>query len=141
MNTQTKLFTGAVALALAASTVLTASSASARPYNDRYYDDRVVWEERDRDDRYYGRDYRFKNRGDYRRFHRRLNRRNIYISPPYGRARGYYGNRLVRLPDGCRRVVYRDRVYYTRDNNVYYAYDNDRRDYFVVNLPGIRIGF
>lgn len=150
MNTKTKLFTGTVALALAASTVLTASGASARPYDsdDRYYghDNGAAWWKRDRDDRYNNREYRFDRRVDRHNdredwFNDRHDyRRNVYIAPSYRRG-GYYGNSVVRLPDGCRRVVYRDRVYYTRDNDVYYSYDADRRGFIEVNLPGLRIGF
>jgi hypothetical protein len=135
MNTKTKLFTSAVALTLAATTLLTATGASARPYDDdRYDNDRgngsFGWQQ-DRNDDYNDRDYR-RDRSIYRRLERNYT--------PY-RRRGYYGNSIVRLPDGCRRVVYRDRVYYTRDNDVYYSYDNDRRGFVVVNLPGLRIGF
>jgi hypothetical protein len=154
MNTIAKLFTGTVALALATSTILTASGASARPYDyDRYngHDNGAAWWKgdrndrhsdrdyrfNDRDDRYNDRDYRFNNRNIYRQFNRR---NNVYIYPPSRRG-GYYGNSIVRLPDGCRRVVYRDRVYYTRDNDVYYSYDSDRRGFIVVNFPGVRIGF
>ncbi len=137
MNTKTKLLTGAAALALAVSTVLTASGASARPYDYDQYNDHdhgtAGWR-RDRDDRYNDRDYRRD------RSYRRFDHHDVYISPPSRRG-GYYGNTFVRVPDGCRRVVYRDRVYYTRDNDTYYSYDSDRRGFIVVNFPGLRIGF
>jgi hypothetical protein len=138
MNLKTKLFTGAVALTLAATTVLTASGASARPYDyDRYNgrDNGAAWWKQDRDDDYNDRDYRRDLNRD-----RRFNRRNVYIYSP-SRRRSYYGNSIVRLPEGCRRVVYRDRVYYTRDNDTYYSYDTGRRGFIVVNFPGLRIGF
>jgi hypothetical protein len=154
MNTKTRLFTGAIALALAAtSTLLTASDASARPRRDYDYDRRdngAAWWKRDhdawyrnrsvryrdRDNRYRDRDDRFNDDDDYR-----YERRNVYINRPYQRYRSYPNRTLVRLPDGCRRVVYRDRTYYTRDNNEYYTYDSDRRGFIVVNFPGVRLGF
>jgi hypothetical protein len=150
MNTKTRLFTGAVALALAAtSTLMTASDASARPrYGDYYrHDNGAAWWKRDRDDwyrnrnvRYRDRDNRFNDRDDYRDDYR-YNRRNVYINRPYQRYGIYPSNPIVRLPDGCRRVVYRDRTYYTRDDNQYYTYDSNRRGFIVVNFPGVRIGF
>lgn len=149
MNNKTRLFTGAVALVLAATSVLsTASNASARPYdNDRYNgrDNGAAWWKRDRDVRYRDRDDRYNDRdarfNDRDRDYSRYNRRNVYINRPYQRYQAYPSNALVRLPDGCRRVVYRDRTYYTRDNNNYYTYDSDRRGFIVVNFPGVRIGF
>lgn len=146
MNTKTRLFTGAVALVLAATSVLsTASDASARPHDDDRYNGRdngAAWWKGDRDlrrdDRYNDRDARFNDRDrDYSRY----NRRNVYINRPYQRYQTYPSNSIVRLPDGCRRVVYRDRTYYTRDNNQYYTYDSNRRGFIVVNFPGVRIGF
>jgi hypothetical protein len=170
MNTQNRLFTGAVALALAATSVLfTASNASARPYDDDRYNGRdnngaAGWKH-DRDVRHHDRDVRRRDRNDqYDRFNRydrydsrwsnddrnawsndrddyRYNRRNVFINRPSQRYQTYPSNGLVRLPDGCRRVVYRDRTYYTRDNYQYYTYDSDRRGYIVVNFPGLRLGF
>jgi hypothetical protein len=138
MNTKAKLFTGAIALALAAtSTVLTASNASARPYDydrDDGHHDRAAWWNRDHNDR----GFRFNNRDDYRY----NNRRNVYIYRPSQRYRTYdRDSNVVRLPEGCRRVVYRDRTYYTRDNYEYYTYDSGRQGFIVVNFPGVRIGF
>lgn len=149
MNNKTRLFTGAVALVLAATSVLsTASNASARPYdNDRYNgrDNGAAWWKRDRDVRYRDRDDRYNDRdarfNDRDRDYSRYNRRNVYINRPYQRYQTYPSNAIVRLPDGCRRVVYRDRTYYTRDNNQYYTYDSNRRGFIVVNFPGLRIGF
>jgi hypothetical protein len=135
MNTKTKLFTGAIALALSASALLTASNASARPYDDdNYYrrDNEAAWWKRDREDRY-EREYRFNQRYN--------NRRNVYRYRPSERYRNYYDTRVVRLPEGCRRVVYRDRTYYTPNNYDYYTYDSSRRGFVVVNFPGVRIGF
>jgi len=154
MNTKTRLFTGAVALALAATSVLfTASNASARPYDDDRYNGRdngAAWwngdrdlRHRDRDDRYNDRRDRFNDRDvrSYDHDYYRYNRRNVYINRPDQRYQTYPSNSIVRLPDGCRRVVYRDRTYYTRDNNNYYTYDSNRRGFIVVNFPGLRIGF
>jgi hypothetical protein len=162
MNTKTRIFTGAISLALAATSVLSiASNASARPSDDDRYNgrdnngaawwqrDRNDWSRnrdvrrRDRDDRYNDRRDRFNDRDarSYDRDYYRDNRRNIFINRPSQRYQTYPSNGLVRLPDGCRRVVYRDRTYYTRDNNQYYTYDSDRRGYIVVNFPGLRLGF
>jgi hypothetical protein len=159
MNTKNRLFTGAVALALAATSVLSiASNASARPHDDDdQYNGRdhgaARWN-RERDVRYYDRDARYRDRDDrYKRYYRedigwsndlddyRYDRRNVFINRPSRRYQTYPSNGIVRLPDGCRRVVYRDRTYYTRDNNQYYTYDSDRRGYIVVNFPGLRLGF
>jgi hypothetical protein len=153
MNTKAKLFTAAIALALATSAVFSASNASARPYdNDRDYDrydhqdNGAAWWKRERDDRYQDRrdrrndqEFRYNNRDNYRYD----NRRNVYIYRPTERYRGYerrYSD-VVQLPEGCRRVVYRDRIYYTRNNYDYYTYDQNRRGFIVVNFPGVRIGF
>jgi hypothetical protein len=148
MNTKAKVFTGALAIALSASALLTASNASARPYDDDYYsrqDNGVSRRDRDHNERYQNRrerwndrEFRFNNRDDYRY----NNRRNVYQYRPDQQYQNYnrYSN-VVRLPDGCRRVVYRDRTYYTRNNYDYYTYDPGRRGFIVVNFPGIRIGF
>ena len=134
MNTKIRLFTGAVALALAATSVLfTASDASARPYDyDRYNGNGngngAAWWKRDR-----------YNDPDYYRYSQ-----TIYINQPYQPYQPYQvypSNTIVRLPYGCRRVVYRDRTYYTRDNKNYYTYDSNRRGFIVVNFSGLRIGF
>jgi hypothetical protein len=160
MNTKAKLFTGAIALVLATSAVFSASNASARPYDydrdhDRYdrHDNGKAWWKRERDerdrnrrDRWNDREFRYGNRDRYRYD----NRRNIYIYRPSERYRGYdrdydrgynrYSD-VVQLPAGCRKVVYRDRIYYTRNNSDYYTYDQNRRGFVVVNFPGVRIGF
>ncbi len=131
MNTKTRIFTGAVALALAAtSTLFTALDASAKPHYDRdRHDNGIAWGKRDRDNRY--------DKSDYYR-----NGRTVYIYQPYQPYQHQvYPNTVVRLPYGCRTVVYRNRTYYTRDNNNYYTYDADRRGFIVVNFPGVRIGF
>lgn len=142
MNAKAKIFTGAVALTLAASAVLTASSASARPHDDDRYNNgyergKAEWK-RERAERYRDRyeDERLDDRDDNWRY----SRKNVYVVPA-PRYRIYPGTRVVRLPDGCRRVVYRDRTYYTRDNNVYYSYDPVRRGFVVVNVLGLKIGF
>lgn len=122
MKTRTAFQAGAIAVVLAASTVLSASVASADPRYDRY---RGYGYESPRWDRDYRDEYR----------HRRDIRRNSV------RYRNRYPrNEVVTLPYGCRKVVIRDRTYYTRDN-VYYAYSPERRAYVVVNLPNISIGF
>lgn len=133
MNTKTRIFTGAVALALAAtSTLFTALDASAKPHDDRdRHDNGAAWWKRDRDNRY----YRYDNPDYYR------NGRTVYIYQPYQQYQVYPRNTIVKLPYGCRSVVYRNRTYYTRDNNNYYTYDSDRRGFIVVNFPGVRIGF
>lgn len=149
MNTKTKLLTGAIALVLSTSTVLTASNASARPYDDDQYNGQYntrnygsVWSQHDQDardryDRRNDREFRLNNRDDYRYD----NRRNVYIYRPSQRYRNNYDTRVVRLPDGCRRLVYRNQVYYTRNNYDFYTYDSGRRGYIVVGFPGVRIGF
>jgi hypothetical protein len=149
MNTKTKLLTGAIALVLSTSTVLTASNASARPYDDDQYNGQynthnygTVWSQHDQDardryDRRNDREFRLNNRDDYRY----NNRRNVYIYRPSQRYRNNYDPRVVRLPDGCRRVVYRNQVYYTPNNYDFYTYDSGRRGFIVVNFPGVRIGF
>jgi hypothetical protein len=159
MNTKTRLFTGTLALALAATSALfTASDVSARPrdYDDDYYRDRQgevyrqgdIWHKRESDDWHRGRDVRYRDRDvrysdrDFNdRDYYRVKRRKVYVNEPYRRNRYYPSNSIVRLPDGCRRVVYRDRTYYTRDNNQYYTYDSDRRGFIVVDFPGVRLGF
>jgi hypothetical protein len=152
MNTKAKLFTGAIALALATSTVFSASNASARPYDydrdyDRYdrQDNGAAWWKRERDerdrnrrDRWNDREFRYNNRDNYRY----NNRRNVNIYRPSDRYRDYdRGSNVVQLPAGCRKVMYRDRIYYTRNNYDYYTYDQNRRGFVVVNFPGVRIGF
>jgi hypothetical protein len=146
MNTKAKLFTGVIALAIATSAILSATSASARPYDDDQYDGNnngVSWGQRDRYDRLEDRYDRLKDR--YKRLndrdYRYNNRQNVYIYRPYQLDRSYYNRSIVRLPSGCRRVVYRGRSYYTLNNYDYYTYDSNRSGYIVVNLPGIRIGF
>jgi hypothetical protein len=152
MNTKAKLFTGAIALVLATSAVFSASSASARPYDndrdsDQYdrQDNGTAWWKREHDeqyqnrsDRWNDREFRYNNRDNYRYD----NRRNVYIHRPSERYRGYDRNyNVVQLPTGCRKVLYRDRIYYTRNNYDYYTYDQNRRGFIVVNFPGVRIGF
>jgi hypothetical protein len=145
MNPKAKLLTGAIALVLSTSTVLSASNASARPYDDDRYNGHhygTVWSQHDQDardryDRRNDRESRFNNRDDYRY----NNRRNVYIYRPSQRYRNNYDNRVVRLPDGCRKVVYRNQTYYTRNNYDYYTYDTGRQGFIVVNFPGVRIGF
>jgi hypothetical protein len=141
MNTKAKLFTGAVALALSASAVLTASNASARPYDYDYqysgdHNRRVEEWKREHSDRY--RNRRDDERSSDRYDNWRYPRRSTYIPDRY---RVYPRSTIVRLPYGCRRVVHRDRTYYTRDNDTYYSYDPVRRGYVVVNLGGLNIGF
>ena len=127
MNTKSKIFIGAVALAVSASTVLAATNASAYPGDntrqDYRYNQNRNEQLRDRrdNDRFGDRN----NRNDWRN-----NRRNNYPQTIYGR-----------LPDGYRKVVYRNNVYYTRDRNVYYSYNSSRRAFVFVNLPGVSIGF
>ncbi len=131
MNTKAKLFTGVVALAVSASTILAASNASAYPGDDGNQDTRYnrnrneqLRDRRDNDRR----NDRFSDRHD--RNDGRHNRRDDYPRTIYGR-----------IPDGYRRVVYRDNVYYTRDNDVYYSYNPHRRSFIEVNFPGVSIGF
>ncbi len=127
MNTKAKLFTGAIALAVSASTVLAASNAFAYPGDNDHQDTRYnrnrneqLRDRRD-NDRYSNRD----DRNDWR-----YNHRNDYPRTIFGR-----------LPDSYRRVVYRDNVYYTRDNDVFYSYNPFRRAFIEVNFPGVSIGF
>jgi hypothetical protein len=124
MKTQTALRAGAIAVVLAVSTALSASVASADPRYNRYrgYDYESPRWDRDRGyrDEYHPRKKVYRNSTRYR------NR--------------YPRNEVVTLPYGCRKVVIRDRTYYTRDN-VYYAYSPERRAYIVVNLFNIGIGF
>jgi hypothetical protein len=127
MNSTAKLFAGAVALAVSASTVLAATNASAYPGdNDRQ-------------------DYRYnQNRNEQLRDRRENNRYNNRFSDRNERNdwRNTYPQTIYgSLPNGYRRVVYRNNVYYTRDNNVYYSYNPSRRAFFVVNFPGISVGF
>jgi hypothetical protein len=124
MKTQAALQAGAIAVVLAVSTALSASVASAHPKHDRYrgYGYNSPRWDRDRDDR--------------DGYH---HRRDIYRNSVRYRNR-YPRNEVVALPYGCRRVVVRDRTYYTRDN-VYYGYSPERRGYVVVNLFNIGIGF
>jgi hypothetical protein len=124
MKIRTALQAGAIAVVLAASTALSASVASADPRYDRY---RGYGYESPRWDR--DRDYR----DEYR------HRKKVYRNSTRYRNR-YPRNEVVTLPYGCRKVVIRDRTYYTRDD-VYYAYSPERRAYVVVNLPNISIGF
>jgi hypothetical protein len=122
MKTQTAVQAGAIAVVLAASTALSVSVASAHPKHDRY--------------RGYGYNSPRWDRHDRDGYH---HRRDIYRNSVRHRNR-YPRNEVVALPYGCRRVVVRDRTYYTRDN-VYYAYSPERRGYVVVNLFNLGIGF
>jgi hypothetical protein len=54
----------------------------------------------------------------------------------HSRPRAYYynpGSHHAALPSGCRKVVVRQRTYYTRDNNVFFTYNPARNIYIVVN--------
>ncbi len=137
MNMQLKLLKSAIALAITASTVLVASNAFADPYD---HDHGQVWvngnhPEQARDEYYDEHHYRDHDRDDHRYPYP-----NTYSSNQ--QVRVYPGTTVYKLPDGCRKVVYHDQVYYsTRNNDVYYSYDPYRRAYVVVNLPGINIRF
>lgn len=137
MNAKARFFTGAVALVLGASTVFAASGASADPGDhDRYSRDRQSsqWNQNQNDrGQYNGRrdNERFENRND-----RNSGRYNNRANNRYNYQRSY-----TRLPNGYRRVVVRNRTYYTYDNNAYYAYSPNSRSFVLINLPGISIGF
>lgn len=125
MKTQTALQAGAIAVVLAASTVLSASVALAGPKHDRYDGGYYESPEWDRDRGYRGKSY--------------YHRQDKYRNPNRYRNR-YPRHEVVSLPYGCRKVVIRDRTYYTRDN-VYYTYSPEQRGYVVVNLFNLGIRF
>jgi hypothetical protein len=45
------------------------------------------------------------------------------------------GSYYSSIPSGCRRVVVRQRAYYTPDNQVFFTYSPARNVYIVVNNP------
>jgi hypothetical protein len=52
-----------------------------------------------------------------------------------------YPRSFSRLPNGYRRFISQDKTYYTQDNQAYYSYNPETRDYILINLPGISIFF
>jgi Ni/Co efflux regulator RcnB len=131
MNTKAKFLTSTVAAVLSASTVFAASSAFASPRDsDQYLRNKIsqTWS-RDRDGQY-------RNGRDNGRFEYRNDRNN----GRYNR-RTDYPRSFTRLPNGYRRVMYRNRPYYTLNNDAYYSYNSSTRSFVLINLPGISIGF
>ncbi len=134
MKTLKRLQTGAIAVTIAASAIFPALQVDAHPKRDHYnghHHGSDRWNQNyrsdDRDEyrtRY--KDYRNDDRDEYRARYKRQNR--------------YNGYEVRNLPPGCRKVVVRDRTYYTRDN-VYYTYNPERRAYIVVNLPSFGVRF
>ncbi len=136
MNIKSKILTGAVALAVGASTVLAATNASAYPgdndqrdsrYNNRTQQDRSRYDnDRNRRDN----DQPYRDRSQYNK--------NVYNNT-YNNTQYRYPERFQgSLPSGFRRVVYRNRPYYVRDNH-YYSYDSNSRAFINVRLPLINI--
>jgi hypothetical protein len=119
MKNLKKLQAGAFLVTLAASAVLPTSDAFAHPkhrtYNGHDYG-AARWEQ----------NYRQDDRDNYRE--------------RYDRNDRYRSYEVRRLPEGCRRVVVRNRTYYTRDN-VYYTYNPTRRAYVTVNLFNLGLSF
>jgi hypothetical protein len=87
-----------------------------------------------------------KYRNDYRHHDGRYDARYDYdrydndaILRNNGRSRRavryYNGSSYASLPSGCRRVVVRQRAYYTPDNRVFFTYNPARNIYIVVNNP------
>jgi hypothetical protein len=131
MNTKAKFLTSTVAVVLSASTVFAASSAFASPRdNDQYLrnNSSQTWSR--------NRDGQYRNGRDNERFDYRNDRNN-------GRSnrRIDYPRSFARLPNGYRRVMYRNRPYYTSNNDAYYSYNPSTRSFVLINLPGISIGF
>jgi hypothetical protein len=143
MNIKAKILTGAVALAVGASTVLAATNASAYPRdNDRYdsqYNNRTQ-QDRGRNDNDRGRYDNNRNRRGNDQPYRDQSQynKNIY-NRTYNLNQNQYPERFQgSLPSGFRRVVYRNRPYYVRDNH-YYSYDSNSRAFINVRLPFINI--
>ena len=145
MNIKAKFFTGAIALAVTASTVLAATNASAYPGdNDRY------------DGQNSNQTEQYGHRQDYNRSRQDRDRYNNNQTGQYGdrydhnrsrqdrarydeyRSQGYPDRIEGSLPSDFRRVVYRNRAYYTRDNH-YYTYDSYSRAFITVHLPFLSI--
>ena len=170
MSIKNKLFTGAFAIALCTSSVLTVSNASASSSdNDEYsrknnfielaqnihnrenrerQDDRQFNQRNNRQD-----NWQFNNRNDRWNMHRDgLNQRNDrqdnwWFNNRNDRNNGWNMRRndnprsFNHLPNGYRRFVSRNRTYYTQDDSTYYTYNPYSRSYVLINLPGISIGF
>jgi hypothetical protein len=116
----------AIAIALL-SIGLTTLSAEAKPWKHKhkheYRHDREHYDVRYDRGRYDDARYD-RGRYDNGRYH---SRPRIYYYNP--------GSYHAALPSGCRRVVVRQRAYYTPDNNVFFTYNPARNVYIVVNNP------
>jgi hypothetical protein len=118
MNIKTRLFTTAIALTMTASAVLAATNASAYPgENDQYRQNNSrVQQDRGRGNNNWNQNHR--GRSDNYRTH------------------GYPKRIQGTLPRDFKKVVYRNRTYYTRDNR-YYAYDTNSRSFISVILNNL----
>ncbi|MCG9893326.1 MAG: hypothetical protein MH252_19915 [Thermosynechococcaceae cyanobacterium MS004] len=127
----------AAVLAIAVLSVgLSTLSAEAKPkkgdrYEREYYEksygrDEDRWKSDRRRSRYDD-DRRYDSRYDDDDDNWRRNRsRTVYYRP---------GSRHSRLPSRSRKVVIRQRTYYTPDNNVFFTYSPARNIYIVVDNP------
>lgn len=131
MKTQTKLLTRVIGCVLATSTVLSATAALADPYKKNHGHDNGYHNGHHKD-RYYNNG----NASVHQNTTRIIYRTNDRYDDDNRRTAV-----IVRLPNGSRRVVYNNRVYYTPNNRDYYAYDSSRRGYVVVNLSGVNVRF
>jgi hypothetical protein len=123
MNINASLFTGAVTLIVAASTLLAATDALANPSND----ERDIYQNNNRTE---------QNRGRYNNNWGQQNERRY----DNYRSRGYPDRINGSMPYDFRRVVYHNRTYYTRDN-YYYTYEPSSRSFINVRLPFFSIQF
>lgn len=132
MNIKIKLFISAIAVVLSTSTGLAASNAYTQSgENVQYYrnHDSKEMSQNNRNGQYRDRqdNQPFNNQND------RNNGRNM--------RRNDHPRSFSRLPHGYRRVVARNRTYYTQDNDAYYSYNPYSRSYVLINFPGVSIRF
>ena len=131
MKIQTKLFTGAVAMAVTASTVLAATNASAYPGDNDRYNQNANQMQQDRGK------YNNRTQQENDRYSNNRNQFDRGRSDNY-RTKGYPSRIQGTLPSDFRKVTYRNHTYYTRDNH-YYSYDSASRSFVTVKLPFINI--
>jgi hypothetical protein len=139
MKITTNLFAGAVTFVVTASTLLAATNALANPSND----EREIYQNNNRTEQDWGRYnnnriYQGERRYDRGRYNNRIQQGNRRYDNY--RSHGYPDRIRGSIPNDFRRVVYRNRTYYTRDN-FYYTYEPASRSFINVRLPFFSIQF